>query len=1289
MSEAAHPAHHPLPPRRRWRLLRRGLGYALAGVLVLLALGNGIGSQLLPLAERHPDRIAAWLQARVGQPVAFDRVETEWTRRGPLLRLDNLRIGGGAAPLRIGDAEILVAQYAGLLPWRSFTELRVRGLDLVLERDDSGRWLVRGLPGQQAQVDPLETLERLGELQVSHARLRVHAPALRIDARLPRIDLRLQVAGKRVRAGANLWLRMQDKPIAAAIEFDRGTGDGRVHASLREADLRAFAGLPRLAGVVPVAGRGRVQAWLGMHGHRIDGVRATASLEGVVVQGAPLAAGGLAPTRALGAVALDARWGGTLRQWQAQAMRLRIGAGRTPDVLDGLVVAGGDRYGLRASRLDAEPLLAVLSLADVASPGLRQWLASSKAGAVLEDVSIDGLRGGTMQARARVRGLHFAPVGNSPGMRGVSGELAADAAGLRLRFDPQAQVAFDWPAGFGVVHAFTLAGEAVAWRDSDGWTVQTPGLAIDGRDLKIDARGGIGFPAAGGRPRLDIAADIGDAPVKVAPGFWIHHLMPKATVAWLDDALQGGRLRDVHAVVAGDLRDWPFRDEAAAAGAGLFRIDARIEDGLLKFQRDWPAAEDVDAAIRFQADGFTIDGAGRLAGVPIPLLKGGIPRFGHAELSVEARATGDAGAMLAMLRNSPLQREYGPTMDALRAKGTADAGFRMLLPLYHGAPPPRIEGTVALTDARLEETRWNLVFEGVRGTARYDRLGFIADGLQVRYANLPGTLSLRAGPHVRDRKQAFEADLQATVGIDDLLAKAGSSMDWLRPWVDGRSPWTVSLAIPRGAAQATPPTQLRLRSNLVGTAIDLPDPLRKPAAQVLPAMVDVTLPLERGEVAVSLGSLLSLRSRSNGHQTGVRARLGGGAADAPPAHGLVVDGRVRRLEALDWIGVVAGQAGGDGLPLRRIEVQADTLRLLGADFADAALVLAPALRGTAVQVRGAGIEGALLVPSADGAQVAGRFERFHWALPGLAAAPASGTTPGAPAGREGFDPARIPPLLFDIADLRLGDAALGNARFRSVPTGTGLRMEEFTTRGGKQRLRATGTWSGRAEAARTQLRLDVDSDDVGALLGGLGLGGQLAGGKGSLGVEAGWRGGPDAFALAALDAQVAVDVKNGRLLQLEPGAGRVLGLLGIAQLPRRLTLDFRDFFDKGFAFDRIHGGVRIAQGVAGTDDLAILGPAADIHVHGSADLRAQRFDQTVDVYPKSGGLLTAVGAIAGGPVGAAVGAVANVVLDKPMQGIGARRYRITGPWQSPKVETLERPPPAARNPKPAPPPPPA
>ena len=53
-------------------------------------------------------------------------------------------------------------------------------------------------------------------------------------------------------------------------------------------------------------------------------------------------------------------------------------------------------------------------------------------------------------------------------------------------------------------------------------------------------------------------------------------------------------------------------------------------------------------------------------------------------------------------------------------------------------------------------------------------------------------------------------------------------------------------------------------------------------------------------------------------------------------------------------------------------------------------------------------------------------------------------------------------------------------------------------------------------------------------------------------------------------------------------------------------------------------------------------------------------------------MLAAVGAVAGGPIGAAVGAVANAVLKKPLAEMGAKTYRVTGPWKSPKVEVVGR-----------------
>ena len=1257
------------PVRRRWRLFRRGAWYVLAGLLVLAAIGIGIGSRLLPMAERNPQRIAEWLSARAQRPVVFDHVETEWTRRGPLLRLDNLRVGDAANPLRLGDAEILVSQYAGLLPGRSFTELRVRGLDLTLQRDPAGRWSVRGLPGQQqAQGDPFATLERLGELQVSHARLRVLAPELGIDVAVPQIELRMRVDGSRIRGGARAWLRTDGTPLAIALDFDRSSGDGRVYAGTRKADLGEFADSVRVAGIAPVSGRGRLQVWAALDAHRVVGARADTALEDVVLRGTPTQPGQAAPTQEVGIVSMDARWAGSIRQWHAAASRLRIGGGARKQVLDGIAVDGGQRYGVRAERIDATPLLGLAALSDALSPRVRTWLLAAKAGATVEDLRVSGTRGGAVQVGARLRDVQFAAVGRTPGIRGLDATVQGDADALRLRFEPSSSATLDWSSGLGAPRALTLEGDLLAWREGDAWNVRTPGLAIVGEQVRINARGGIGLPGDGSRPRLDVAVAIKEAPVLLARQIWLGHAKRKSTADWVNAALQGGTLRDVHAVIAGDLDDWPFRAQDGKAGAGRFRVDARIADTTLKFQPQWPAAEAVNADIRFEADGFSIDGRARIGGVQVQSFSAGIAHFAKAELRLDAATAGDAGDLLALLRQSPLENNHGEVMRNLQVAGPARAGFQLFLP-FHKDTPMRLGGEVVLDGASLREQRWKLAFDNVRGKLSYDRAGFLANALQVRSDGAPGQLSLRAGaPHVRDPRQAFEAELQANVAIDDLLDKAGT-LAWLKPYMGGRSLWTVAVSIPRGPAAQAKPTRLQLRSSLAGTTIDLPEPVRKAAAQPLATSVDVTLPLERGEVGVTLGNLLALRSRSNAQQTGVRIQFGGGPVDAPPASGLMVGGRVDRLDALDWIGVVTGGGGGSRMPLRRVEVEARQLRLLGSSFADTRLLVVPAPRGTAVQVQGAGIAGSLLVPSQDGATVAGRFERLHWRMPARALrAPAMAAAVVATP----FEPSRIPPLLFDIGDLRIGDAALGTARFRSTPTAAGLRMDEFSARSPKQRLAANGSWTGRGPASRTQVALRVDSDDIGALLAGFGLGGQVAGGKGGLGIDAAWRGGPDALDPNSMTASIALDARDGRLLELEPGAGRVLGLLGIAQLPRRLTLDFRDFFDKGFAFDRIKGDVRLAQGSARTDNLAIKGPAADINVRGSADLRSQRFDQTIEVLPKSGGLLTAVGAIAGGPVGAAVGAVANAVLEKPLQGLGAKTYRVTGPWQSPKVEVTAR-----------------
>lgn len=1280
----------PTPLRRRLRLARRGLGYTVAIALVLVALLLAVASQVLPMAERNPDRVAEWLSERAGRPIRFDRVETAWTRRGPLLKLDNLRVGEGKQSFVVGDTEMLVSLYAGLLPGRAFSELRLRGLDLTLERSQDGRWQVRGLPGQQqAGGDPFAALEGLGELQVIGGKLAVIAPAYGIDARIQRINLRLQVNGERVRVGARIWPTPDATPLHGMLDFNRKRGDGRVYAGARDAALPAWSSLLRMAGVAVEAGHGRAEAWGELRGHRVVLVTADAKLEGVRLRGAELVGQDGArttPRVAFETLQASARWRLVRGGWRLDAPTLRIGSGDSQQTLDGLLLAGGRQYALVADRLDAGPLLQALALSGRVSPGLRRWLLASKPRAALQRIEVAGRRGGPMHARARIDSVGFDPVGNTPGLDGLAGAFNGDADGFDVQLDPGAALRFNWPAGFGVVHDVKLDGRIGAWREGNGWRAGTPALRVQGNGYAATARGGLWWQGDGTRPWIDLAANIEEATLPAAKGFWIHYLMPKPVVEWLDMALVSGHLSNGRAIVSGDLDEWPFDRQN-----GRFEANAHITDGVLKFQPDWPAAEGVEADASFIGHGFTVDGTGRVGGIAIQQLHAGIDNYRDGRLAVRANGAGDAGDMLAVLRQSPLQELDPDTFAKISASGPAEVDFGLVIPLGH-AGATSVEGAVRLKNARLADSRWNLAFDQVSGAATYSLKGFEAERLAVRHEGQPGHLSLRVGEaYVRDRANVFEAALDATLSAKALLDQA-PDMDWLKPYMHGRSPWTVSVGVQPSRNGQPAVTRLQLASQLQGTAITLPEPLRKPAHETLATTIDTPLPMGGGEVRVVLGTRAAVRARATHGQTGVRVQLGGGLPDAPPpANGLVVGGRTDRLDAIDWVAIARGGTGsGGGLPLQRIDVTAARLQLLGGVFPDTHVVVAPAPDGAiAVRAEGRSLQGALLVPDSSSATIAGRFQLAHWrpaegastpspppavASPlasGVAGTPvASITQHGTGGGSEPINPANIPPLMFDIEDLRVADARLGKASVRTRPTARGLRFEQVQANAPGQRIDVKGEWSGMGAAERTQMDIRIASENVGVLLDGFGMRGQLSGGKGSAHFDALWSGSPAGFALSNLEGQLTLDVRDGQLLEVEPGAGRVLGLLGIAQLPRRLTLDFRDFFSKGFAFDRAGGTVQFANGIARSEDLAIDGPAAGIEIRGATNLRAQTFNQTIEVHPKAGNLLTAVGAIAGGPVGAAIGAAANAVLQKPLGEMTAKTYRVTGPWKEPKVDVI-------------------
>jgi uncharacterized protein YhdP len=136
--------------------------------------------------------------------------------------------------------------------------------------------------------------------------------------------------------------------------------------------------------------------------------------------------------------------------------------------------------------------------------------------------------------------------------------------------------------------------------------------------------------------------------------------------------------------------------------------------------------------------------------------------------------------------------------------------------------------------------------------------------------------------------------------------------------------------------------------------------------------------------------------------------------------------------------------------------------------------------------------------------------------------------------------------------------------------------------------------------------------------------------------------------------------------------GKLLGVLSLQSLPRRLSFDFRDIFNEGYAFDDIGATLRIARGVVYSDDFMMRGPAAKVRMSGLADLNQETVQLRVKVIPKLSEGVAVAGALIAGPL-AGVGALAaQKLLRDPFEEAISQEYMVIGPWQSPDVKKLSK-----------------
>lgn len=276
---------------------------------------------------------------------------------------------------------------------------------------------------------------------------------------------------------------------------------------------------------------------------------------------------------------------------------------------------------------------------------------------------------------------------------------------------------------------------------------------------------------------------------------------------------------------------------------------------------------------------------------------------------------------------------------------------------------------------------------------------------------------------------------------------------------------------------------------------------------------------------------------------------------------------------------------------------------------------------------------------------------------------------------------------FDWRGLSLGRLEIEAAN-RMVNLGGGVqfpewRMTKFNLGAPEAQLNATGSWSAQTPPSvlrklglalrsrpRSSFDFTLDLHNMGDTLSRLGLPKTVRGGKGKVTGQISWQGSPLEPDAATMSGDLSVLINDGQFLKVDPGMAKLLGVLSLQSLPRRLTLDFRDVFQQGFAFDAIDGQVKITQGVADTRNLRMRGVQAVVLMEGQADLIKETQNLHVYVVPD----VNAVGAsLAYAAINPAIGLgtfLAQVLLRKQVSEASTQEFMVTGAWADPQVEKL-------------------
>lgn len=734
-------------------------------------------------------------------------------------------------------------------------------------------------------------------------------------------------------------------------------------------------------------------------------------------------------------------------------------------------------------------------------------------------------------------------------------------------------------------------------------------------------------------------------------------LEPKLNV-WVKKALQGGEVTAANMVLHGDLTRFPFDQNE-----GVFELAMELKEVQLQYDPDWPTLSRLGAALLFHnaslsiaAQSAQIEGGGQLldARAVIPFLRDPI-------LTVDTEVVSTLEGGVQVVRQTPLKQSVGRFFEPLSLSGPMQLSLGLIVPLgKYTVEPIKVKGVIEVHDAKLGVPTYNTSVEKVKGKLSFTQENIFSNDLQGVFLDFPTHFEL-AGQF----KETPEIHIQAT-GHADLNTVATFLVTKVPPFIKGETDYHAQLALfPLSENKGS----LKLSSNLRGVEVNLPAPFEKSSSAKRESALSLyfephnlmRLFFQYGE-HTSMASTFHIEDEKAFILKGAHIYVGEKKRAQFKETGVLrIEGEVDALDLAIWEPYLGGTSHSVLSPALSLRVK--HLNLLGAQFSHIKFE-AKEEKSTGswkLDFQGPSLQGEGWIPSNNKETIRLHFQTV--------------TLNDHEVFQDIFSQKEATPLKLEhTVDLKVHHLKLNKKIFQDLeaqwhPTENGIALTKLNARVKQTTFSLKGQW----DVVRNQVRVQGrgKTQNISAFFDALGIKHALAKAKGEAQFAFQWHGKPWKIDKPSLKGKASLHLKQGFINGVKPGLGRVLSVLNIDNMQRRLNLEFSDLTRNSIAFDALTGSFQFAQGAVSTNDVILQGPSAKIVMVGRAELSTEKVFGHITVMPNVTGSLPIAAAIAAGnpAVGAAVW-VADKVLGKKLQEIHRYRYRVSGTWGAPVVDSL-------------------